>query len=95
MNDKVTFSKTLEECMRSLRFDLDTLKVQLSSNFHIKGEATEHLYQLQEKLDILEKRLFDLTSSPPQFWPKVKTLAAKALEDASFSIQSAKQRYLH
>ena len=95
MNDKVMFTKTLEECMRSLRFDLDTLKVQTSIEAPMTPEVSEDIYLLQEKLDVLEKGLAELTSASPQFWPKVKTVVSKALEDASSSIQFAKQRYLH
>ncbi len=95
MNDKAMFSKTLEECMRSLRFDLDTLKVRASTEAHLSGEVSEHIFSLQEKLDVLERKLEDLSSSSAQFWPKAKSLATKALEEATFSIQLAKQRYLH
>jgi hypothetical protein len=95
MNDQFTFSRDLEERMRHLRFDLNILKVKASEDQNAREEMTEMLYDIQEKLDHFESRLQELTTASPQFWPKVKSLVMKAFEDASFSVQSAKSRYLH
>jgi hypothetical protein len=94
--DKVLtkYADGLKGQMKSLKFDLDILKVKATEGEENKSEMTEVIFELQEKLDRFEKRLGDLTLSSPQFWPKLKLMLNNAWEDASYSIQIAKRRYL-
>jgi uncharacterized protein YoxC len=95
MSNQQDFAQELEAHMRLLRKDLNVLKVKASEGLGKNDELQEVLFDIQEKLDKFEERISALSESNSTFWPKAKSLAKKAWEDASYSIQFAKQYYLH
>ncbi len=95
MTDQVGYSRKFEGAMKSLRLDLDVLKVRMSEEGNRSGDVAELIYQLQEKLDAFEKRLGDLSGANSQFWPKLKVLTDCAFEDLRDSISMAKNYSIH
>jgi uncharacterized protein YoxC len=95
MNNQLDFAQELEGRMRLLRSDLNILKVKATEGIDKNEVLNEMLFDIQEKLDKFEERISALSETTATFWPKAKSLAKKAWEEASYSIQFAKQYYLH